>query len=97
MHGNGLVDLVTSAQAQIVWKIAACAILAVLGYYTVGKLRSALRESERGPSDFMSNFRELHSQGELSDEEYRTIKAMLAARLRERISESPKKNPRENS
>jgi metal-dependent amidase/aminoacylase/carboxypeptidase family protein len=48
-------------------------------------VRRTLSESEAKAHDLFSNFRELHSQGELSDEEYRTIKATLAARLQREI------------
>ncbi len=41
-----------------------------------------------GASELMSNFRELHSQGGLSDEEYRTIKAMLAQQVENELSPS---------
>jgi hypothetical protein len=34
----------------------------------------------------MTNFRELHAQGELSDEEYRTIKAVLAERFEQELN-----------
>ena len=63
--------------------VALLAGLCVLGLFIVGKMRRGLRESDQGGTDFMTNFREMHSQGELSDEEYRTIKAKLASRLRD--------------
>ncbi|HEX4128423.1 MAG TPA: SHOCT domain-containing protein [Pirellulales bacterium] len=58
-----------------------------MGYYVVGKLRSRLHESGPSASDFMTNFRELHARGELSDEEFRTIKAKLAAKLQEQVKQ----------
>ncbi len=72
-------------EARIVILFATVIIIGLLGAYLIGKIRSKLRETDAGPSDFMTNFRELHSQGDLSDEEYRTIKASLAARLQKQL------------
>ncbi|HET6879002.1 MAG TPA: hypothetical protein VFI31_02535 [Pirellulales bacterium] len=76
-----------SIEAQVVVWLAACAVLAVVGIYVVVKVRQTFSESEPATHDLMANFRELHSQGELSDEEYRTIKATLAARLQREIKD----------
>ncbi len=61
------------------------AVLIAVGCYFIGKLRATVRETGPTPSDFMTNFRELHARGELSDEEFRTIKAKLATSLREQL------------
>jgi hypothetical protein len=66
----------------VIWVAAGAALVAV-GFYLVGKLRGAFRQSEREPGILLDNFRELHSRGELSDEEYRTIKSKLASQLRD--------------
>jgi hypothetical protein len=75
----------TGAQA-VIW-LAVCAALVAVGFYVVAKVRQTFSERESGTHDLMTNFRELHSQGELSDEEYRTIKATLAARLQREIKD----------
>jgi hypothetical protein len=69
--------------SEIVIWVAAGAALVAVGFYLVGKLRGAFRQSERESGILLDNFRELHSRGELSDEEYRTIKAKLASQLRD--------------
>ena len=66
----------------IIWMAALAGAFAV-GFYLVGKVRGAFRQSEREPGILLDNFRDLHSQGELSDEEYRTIKSKLASQLRD--------------
>jgi uncharacterized membrane protein len=78
-------NFLQSTAAQVVIWLAVCAALVVVGIYVVGKVRQTLSESEPQAHDLMANFRELHSQGELSDEEYRTIKAMLAARVQQQL------------
>jgi hypothetical protein len=66
----------------IVW-VAAGAGVAAIGFYILGRIRGAFRQSERESGILLDNFRELHSRGELSDEEYRTIKSKLASQLRD--------------
>jgi uncharacterized membrane protein len=78
-------DFLQSAAAQAVIWLAICAALVAVGIYVVMKVRQTLSENEAKTHELISDFRELHSQGELSDEEYRTIKATLAARLQQEI------------
>jgi uncharacterized membrane protein len=78
-------DFLQSAAAQAVIWLAVCAALVAVGIYVVMKVRQTLSEKEAKTHELISDFRELHSQGELSDEEYRTIKATLAARLQQEI------------
>jgi len=77
-----------SLATQVVLLIAATAALVAVGVYVVGKVRAGLREDDVPTSHLLTNFRELRARGELSDEEYRTIKAMLSARLQEEIKDS---------
>lgn len=76
-----------TAQAQVVLWLAAGAALVAVGIYVVAKVRQRYTENGPGSHHLMTNFRELHSQGELSDDEYRTIKAMLAARLQHELKD----------
>lgn len=41
------------------------------------------------PSELLTKFRELHSRGTLSDEEYRTIKTKLASEMQSRLPDTP--------
>ena len=72
--------------ANLVYLLAVVATLIAVGLYVIGRVRAAVRKTEPTASEWMTNFQELHSQGELSDEEYRTIKAMLAKRLQREIN-----------
>lgn len=77
-------------EGRISLLVTAMAVLIVVGVYIIGKMRSKLRETDSGSNDLMTNFRELHSRGDLSDEEYRTIKASLTARLQREIKGTDK-------
>jgi uncharacterized membrane protein len=91
---DGILDALGTPTGQVIGGLTAFAMLCAVAAYVVGKIRRQVRESDPGPSEFMTNFRELHSQGELSDEEYRTIKAMLASRLQEQWKAPPKEKPK---
>src|SRR5580693_2221042 len=88
------VDTLSTPAGRVIGGLTAVALLCALSAYVIGKIRGQVRESDPGASEFMTNFRELHSQGELSDEEYRTIKAMLASRLQEQLKAPPKDKPK---
>ncbi|HVU86888.1 MAG TPA: hypothetical protein VHD36_06180 [Pirellulales bacterium] len=53
-------------------------------------MKSSFREDGMTTNEMLTNFRELHSQGELTDVEYRTIKATLSARLQDELKDSGK-------
>ncbi len=68
----------------VVWGAVGAALVAV-GIYVVSKVRAGFRDDASPTSRLVNDFRELHSQGELSDQEFRTIKTMLAARMQQEV------------
>jgi uncharacterized membrane protein len=73
--------------ALIVW-LAVLAVLAVVGVYAIRKLRDGGTAAPTRTSDLMTNFQQLHDRGELTDAEYRTIKAMLSERLHDEVNDN---------
>ena len=45
----------------------------------MGRWRGRDSDDQHGSHELLTNFREMHARGELSDQEYRTIKTRLAA------------------
>jgi uncharacterized membrane protein len=76
---------------QIVVSVVVLAVLVAVAYYIVGKTRPKPVQKERKASEWLSKCRELHSQGELSDEEFRTIKTNLAAQLQAELNDNDEK------
>jgi hypothetical protein len=76
-----MAEFLTTPTAYVVLLLAALGVLVALGVYVIGKVRQDVTQDAPGASELLSKFRDLHSQGGLSDKEYRTIKAMLAERL----------------
>lgn len=78
--GNPIVEV-------LLWLGVAVLLTAVAVYFIV-KLRQEALQPELSSDELLTNFHELHSQGELSDEEYRTIKAVLAERLQRELKDT---------
>jgi uncharacterized membrane protein len=74
---------------SIVWLVAT-GILILVGYYVVHVVRKGMQQRSEGAVELLTNFRELHSQGELTDDEFRTIKTKLGLRLRGEVKNSEK-------
>ncbi len=83
-----MTNLLSNSVAQGVILVAIALILGVVAYYLLGKLRGDSDQTELTPSELLSNFREMHAGGELSDEEYRTIKTKLAAQLQAELKDT---------
>ena len=76
--------LQTPGAQAVLWSAALSGLL-VIGFFLIGKVRSMRRERPASASELMTNFRDLHLKGQLSDEEFRTIKGMLAERLQREL------------
>ena len=81
-----MAEFLGSPLAAVVILVAASAMAIAGGIYVIGRVRAGLGDKATPASDWLTKFQELHAQGELSDEEYRTIKAMLAERLQRELN-----------
>ena len=80
--------LVTDSFLELlVWSVLLVTMVTT-AVLAIRKIRSKTLQQEPTASDLLSNFRELHAQGELTDAEFRTIEAMLTARLREELKDN---------
>jgi uncharacterized membrane protein len=77
-------------ESLVLWLSVLAALIAV-AFYVIRKIRPKTVQSEPGASEMLSKFRDLHSEGELSDEEFRTIKTTLAVQLQKELNDSGKK------
>ena len=62
--------------------------LIAVGAYALSKWRDAIDDDTSNASELLTNFREMHSRGDLTDEEFRTIKARLSYEIQEEIKSS---------
>jgi hypothetical protein len=72
---------------QLVIYAAILAVLVAVGSYVVGKVRKGAVQKEPPASELLTKFREMHSRGVLSDEEFRTIKTALTERLQDELKD----------
>jgi hypothetical protein len=83
-----MLDFLDTPMARYVLLFAGMAALLAIGFYIIQKLRSNLKDNLPSASDYISHFRELRSQGKLTDEEYRTIKTQLAKKLQDELKDA---------
>lgn len=61
--------------------------LVAAGWLIVRRFRDSNEGDQPSPSLGLTNLQEMAERGDISDKEYRTIKAVLGARLRQGINE----------
>jgi hypothetical protein len=71
------------------WFAVLASLLAV-AYYAITKIRPEPEKKEPQASQWLTKYGEMHSRGELSDEEFRTIKTKLAEQLQDELNDSGK-------
>ena len=62
-------------------------VLVALAVYLIRRFPKSAGDDKLATSDMMDAFRDLHGTGQLSDDEYRSIKTKLAARLKAELAE----------
>lgn len=80
-----MLKFLQTTEAQVILWSALGVMLLVLAFYLIGKFRPAVTRETPRASELIANFRDLHSQGQLDDNEYRKVKTLLAERLNEEL------------
>ncbi len=65
---------------------AAIFVMTAIGLQVLRKYRDRKAKDMSETSELISKFRDLHAEGGLSDEEFRTIKAKLAVELKAELT-----------
>jgi len=73
--------LLKSAVAELAISLVLLAVAVAVAAYVIGRVRRQAKERDYTTSELLSKFRDLHSQGGLSEQEYRTIKTRLTHKL----------------
>lgn len=68
--------------------LAAIFVVVAIGIAIVRRFRGSEVDDVQASSEMMSKFRDLHDEGGLSDEEFRTIKTKLATKLKAELNET---------
>ena len=67
---------------------AAIFVMTAIGIAVARRYRDRSANDRSQSSEMMSKFRELHAEGGLSDEEFRTIKTKLASELKSELNDN---------
>ena len=78
--------LVTTEAQAVIWT-AVLVFLCVLGYYIVGSFRGRSDDNQSKSSELLTNFTEMHHQGDINESEFRTIKTVLGAELQQELKD----------
>ncbi len=88
--GRGTMNEKLESLGQAALLFAVVFVLAAVGIAIVRRVRDSRSDDIGESSEMMTKFRDLHDQGGLSDEEFRTIKTKLAGKLRSELGDSPR-------
>ena len=81
-----MAEFLQSPAARAILLFAALAALIAVGIYVILRVRQSMRETGPTASELITNFREMHAEGKLDDEEFREIKSMLSQRLKQELN-----------
>ena len=83
-----MADFFKDPIVQLVIWLAVFSALVAIAAYIIMRLRTEPVQQEPVASELLSKFRDLHGQGDLSEEEFRTIKTTLAEQLQEELKDN---------
>ncbi|MHB8969262.1 MAG: hypothetical protein ACYC3X_03555 [Pirellulaceae bacterium] len=78
--------LTLPAALAVLWVSILLVMLAV-GYYLVRRFRDRSDDDRLTASDLLTNFREMHQEGDISETEFRTIKTVLGRKLQDELKD----------
>ena len=84
-----MLTILSSNTAQAIILLAVLLIVSATAWYLVSRFRDQIKD-DMVTSELLTDFREMHHRGDLSQAEYRTIKARLADELQDQVSEDSK-------
>lgn len=76
-------EFLTTPTARLVLWVAVLLVMMALGYYVVRRFRDRIGHDQQTASELLTNFREIHHEGDISDTEFRTIKTVMGQQLQE--------------
>jgi hypothetical protein len=84
-----MAEWLDSSVVGVVVGLAILAVVVTVAAMGVQTLRDRIKRDDAAPGELLTNFRDLHERGGLSDAEFRTIKTALGSRFAQRSNGSP--------
>ncbi len=83
-----MIEFIEDPVVQLVIWLSVFSALVAVGAYVIMRIRAEAVQNEPVASELLSKFRELRGQGDLSEEEFRTIKTTLAEQLQDELKDN---------
>jgi uncharacterized membrane protein len=83
-----MTEFLLSSPAQAVIWTTVLLILIIVGVFVAERFRGRTEDAQPTANELLTNFRELHHQGDIDDAEFRTIKTVLGARLQQELKDT---------
>jgi uncharacterized membrane protein len=84
-------DFLQTTPAQLVIWTTVLLVLLAVAWYVLGRFRDNADDDHLTANELLTNFQEMHHQGDINDAEYRTIKTALGVKLRQELEDSESK------
>jgi uncharacterized membrane protein len=81
-------EFLSTPLAKAVISVAILLVILAVAYYLVRRFRDRIDDDRQTTSDWLTNFREMHHEGDISEAEFRTIKTVLGQKLQEEIRDT---------
>ena len=86
--GRSMSEFFQDSVVQLIIWVSVISVMVVVAVYVSLRIRAEPVQQEPVASEMLSKFRELRGQGDLSEEEFRTIKTTLAEQLQEELKDN---------
>ena len=83
-----IADFLQTPLAQVIGSVTMLLVLLVVAYYIVRRFRDRAEEDQLTSHELLTNFREMHHEGDISDAEFRVIKSVLGGKLRQELKDA---------
>ncbi len=83
-----MAEFLDSDFARLVIAMTVVAMLSAVGWYVVSKFRGGSGKEQPTSSEMLTNLHEMRQQGDVTEEEFRTIKTHLSARLKDELNDN---------
>ncbi|MFW6171063.1 MAG: hypothetical protein ACODAD_11275 [Planctomycetota bacterium] len=85
-------EFLTTPTARLILWVTVLLVMMAIGYYAVRRFRDRIDDDQQTASELLTNFREIHHEGDISEVEFRTIKTVLGQQLQEETKEAERED-----
>jgi uncharacterized membrane protein len=75
--GAKMLDLLSRSYVQAGLSVLGLAVVSVIAYYVLSRLRDLSNHDQSSPADLLKNFEEMRQEGDINESEFRNIQSLL--------------------